>query len=135
MVRYALMSTCSMSHATASAVPSPPRSLLDRLKFLEDHIVHLEKEYPPWAALHFNQPNRGVRILAYSFRIVLDLAFIVVAASASGNPDYRSLSSHLYDCTQVGACGDCHPNCYACKWYSGEQHFKRKGKGSATQYV
>ncbi len=42
------------------AVPSPPRSLLDRLKFLEDHLVHLEREYPPWAALHFNQPRRGV---------------------------------------------------------------------------
>ena len=41
-------------------VPGPPRSLLDRLQFLEDHIVHLEREYPPWAALHFNQPNRGV---------------------------------------------------------------------------
>ena len=46
---------------TPYLVPSPPRSLLDRLKYLEDHIIHLEKEYPPWAALHFNQPNRGVR--------------------------------------------------------------------------
>lgn len=45
-------------------VPSPPRSLLDRLRFLEDHIVHLEKEYPPWAALHFNQPKRGVSALS-----------------------------------------------------------------------
>ncbi|KAF6763273.1 hypothetical protein DFP72DRAFT_1060448 [Ephemerocybe angulata] len=26
---------------------------------LEEHIIKLEKEYPPWAALHFNQPNRG----------------------------------------------------------------------------
>ena len=43
-------------------VPSAPLSLLERLRFLEDHIVHLEKEYPPWAALHFNQPNRGVSI-------------------------------------------------------------------------
>lgn len=42
-------------------VPSPPRSLLDRLKFIEDHLVRLEKDYPPWAALHFNQPHRGVR--------------------------------------------------------------------------
>ena len=42
-------------------VPSPPASLLDRLRFLEDHIVRLERDYPPWAALHFNQPNRGVR--------------------------------------------------------------------------
>ena len=42
-------------------VPSPPRSLLHRLKFLEEHLIKLEKEYPPWAALHFNQPHRGVR--------------------------------------------------------------------------
>lgn len=41
-------------------VPSPPRSLLDRLRFVEDHLIHLEKEYPPWAALHFTQPRRGV---------------------------------------------------------------------------
>ncbi|EMD37698.1 hypothetical protein CERSUDRAFT_154500 [Gelatoporia subvermispora B] len=47
------------AHLAVRYVPSPPRSLLDRLKFLENHIVHLEKEYPPWAALHFNQPNRG----------------------------------------------------------------------------
>ncbi|KAF8149461.1 hypothetical protein B0H34DRAFT_733796, partial [Crassisporium funariophilum] len=39
--------------------PSPPRTLLARLRFLEDHIIKLEKEYPPWAALHFNQPNRA----------------------------------------------------------------------------
>lgn len=42
-------------------VPSPPQTIAARLKFLEDHIIQLEKEYPPWAALHFNQPNRGVR--------------------------------------------------------------------------
>lgn len=46
-------------HLAIRYVPSPPRFLLDRLKFLENHIVRLEKEYPPWAALHFNQPNRG----------------------------------------------------------------------------
>ncbi|KAH9935764.1 uncharacterized protein B0H18DRAFT_977196 [Fomitopsis serialis] len=47
------------SHLAVRYVPSPPKSLLDRLKFIEDHIVQLEKEYPPWAALHFNQPRRG----------------------------------------------------------------------------
>ncbi|KAJ3554572.1 hypothetical protein NM688_g3035 [Phlebia brevispora] len=47
------------SHVAIKYVPSPPRSLLDRLKFLEDHLIQLEKEYPPWAALHFNQPHRG----------------------------------------------------------------------------
>ena len=49
------------SQSCYGIVPSPPRSLLDRLKYLEDHIIHLDREYPPWAALHFNQPNRGVR--------------------------------------------------------------------------
>ncbi|KAI0339929.1 hypothetical protein BDW22DRAFT_556449 [Trametopsis cervina] len=47
------------THLAVRYVPSPPRSLLDRLKFIEDHLVHLETEYPPWAALHFNQPRRG----------------------------------------------------------------------------
>ncbi|KAH7913277.1 hypothetical protein BJ138DRAFT_1146532 [Hygrophoropsis aurantiaca] len=47
------------AHLAVHYVPGPPRTLIDRLKFLEDHIVHLEKEYPPWAALHFNQPNRS----------------------------------------------------------------------------
>ena len=41
-------------------VPLPPASLLHRIKFVEDHIIQLEREYPPWAALHFNQPRRGV---------------------------------------------------------------------------
>lgn len=45
---------------TIISVPSVPKTLLARLKNLEDHIIRLEKEYPPWAALHFNQPNRGV---------------------------------------------------------------------------
>ncbi|KAG6885773.1 hypothetical protein C0993_009878 [Termitomyces sp. T159_Od127] len=40
-------------------VPSAPRTLLARLKFLEEHLIRLERDYPPWAALHFNQPNRG----------------------------------------------------------------------------
>ncbi|THH28392.1 hypothetical protein EUX98_g5802 [Antrodiella citrinella] len=47
------------THLAVRYVPSPPRSLLDRLKFIEDHLIHLEKEFPPWAALHFKQPNRG----------------------------------------------------------------------------
>jgi len=47
------------SHFSVRYVPAIPYSLLDRLKFLEDHIIRLEQEYPPWAALHFNQPHRG----------------------------------------------------------------------------
>ncbi|KAF4567402.1 hypothetical protein EYR40_006401 [Pleurotus pulmonarius] len=47
------------THLAIRYVPSMPRDFLARLKFLEDHIIRLEKDYPPWAALHFNQPNRG----------------------------------------------------------------------------
>ncbi|KAF5351664.1 hypothetical protein D9756_007714 [Leucocoprinus leucothites] len=47
------------THLAVRYVPSPPRTLWSRLKFIEDHIIRLEKDYPPWAALHFNQPNRG----------------------------------------------------------------------------
>ncbi|KAG5641894.1 hypothetical protein DXG03_003981 [Asterophora parasitica] len=65
-VRYGVWQWCllfppGLAHAYLEyiAVPSPPRTLLARLKFLEEHLIRLEKEYPPWAALHFNQPNRG----------------------------------------------------------------------------
>ncbi|KAK0443768.1 hypothetical protein EV421DRAFT_1803181 [Armillaria borealis] len=44
------------------AVPSPPA----RIQFLEEHIIRLEKEYPPWAALHFNQPRRNARLFSQS---------------------------------------------------------------------
>ncbi|KAJ7693311.1 hypothetical protein B0H17DRAFT_1059704 [Mycena rosella] len=47
------------THFSVRYVPAQPDSLLARLQFLEDHIVQLERDYPPWAALHFNQPNRG----------------------------------------------------------------------------
>ncbi|KAJ7495910.1 hypothetical protein B0H11DRAFT_2001188 [Mycena galericulata] len=47
------------THFSVRYVPAPPDNLLARLQFLEDHIIRLEKDYPPWAALHFNQPNRG----------------------------------------------------------------------------
>jgi hypothetical protein len=69
-VRYGKPYSHSLSsqHVTnLGIVPSPPQSLLDRLKFLEDHIIRLEKDYPPWAALHFNQPLRGVSCISLSF--------------------------------------------------------------------
>ncbi|TFY73905.1 hypothetical protein EWM64_g10107 [Hericium alpestre] len=47
------------THTAVRYVPSPPVSLLHRIKFIEDHIIQLEREYPPWAALHFNQPRRA----------------------------------------------------------------------------
>jgi hypothetical protein len=51
---------CNVRSDGIVEVPSPPASLLHRIKFVEDHIIQLEREYPPWAALHFNQPRRGV---------------------------------------------------------------------------
>ncbi|KAK0244449.1 hypothetical protein EDD85DRAFT_199969 [Armillaria nabsnona] len=47
------------THLAVHYVPSPPTSLPARIQFLEEHIIRLEKEYPPWAALHFNQPRRN----------------------------------------------------------------------------
>lgn len=47
------------AHLAMRYVPSPPASLLHRIKCVEDHIIQLERDYPPWAALHFNQPRRG----------------------------------------------------------------------------
>lgn len=46
-------------HLALQYVPTQPSSVAYRLKLIEDHISHLERDYPPWAALHFNQPNRG----------------------------------------------------------------------------
>lgn len=47
------------SHLALKYVPAPPADFMLRVKHIEDHIIRLEKEYPPWAALHFNQPHRG----------------------------------------------------------------------------
>ncbi|KAF5391901.1 hypothetical protein D9757_001709 [Collybiopsis confluens] len=46
-------------HSGVRYVPYAPLDLLDRLRFLEEHIIRLEKDYPPWAAIHFNQPHRN----------------------------------------------------------------------------
>ncbi|GBB98026.1 hypothetical protein RclHR1_03120011 [Rhizophagus clarus] len=35
-----------------------PLSVYERLKALEDKIMQLERDYPTWSAIHFNQPNR-----------------------------------------------------------------------------
>lgn len=75
-------------------VPSFPLSLLDRLRFLEDHIIHLEKEYPPWAALHFNQPRRGVRYYCEVIRKA-NVLTIVVAPTTSTYPNNCSISPDL----------------------------------------
>ncbi|KAB5588403.1 Rpr2 domain-containing protein [Ceratobasidium theobromae] len=47
------------THLAVRYVPAPPADFMLRVKHIEEHIIRLEKEYPPWAALHFNQPHRG----------------------------------------------------------------------------
>jgi len=57
-------------------VPSLPTLLLDKLKCLEEHIVRLEKDYPPWAALHFSQPkSASISIFSSSFLFIYILSF------------------------------------------------------------
>jgi hypothetical protein len=81
-------------------VPSPPASLLHRIKCVEDHIVQLERDYPPWAALHFNQPRRGVRRTFYT----LTVAHFVSPISPSGLHHHAlrlSLSPHTSHLIQL----------------------------------
>ncbi|EJU05705.1 hypothetical protein DACRYDRAFT_104190 [Dacryopinax primogenitus] len=47
-------------HLAVRYVPAAPEDLYYRVKALEDYVVKLEKGYPPWSALHFNQPQRAV---------------------------------------------------------------------------
>ncbi|THH03986.1 hypothetical protein EW145_g5854 [Phellinidium pouzarii] len=58
----------SMEVKSSTRVPTVERhpglserfaSIETHLACLEEHVINLEKDYPPWAALHFNQPNRG----------------------------------------------------------------------------
>ncbi|KAI8394160.1 uncharacterized protein BYT42DRAFT_553581 [Radiomyces spectabilis] len=37
---------------------TPPFSVFERIKILEDILVEIERQYPTWAAVHFNQPHR-----------------------------------------------------------------------------
>lgn len=116
------------SHVRVS-VPSPPRSLLDRLKFLEDHIIHLEREYPPWAALHFNQPNRGVS--SSLFTVLSELSNLIrshmtVATTAASNSDRCAVLPDIYCCTASRRCA-VGPTCDA---YIGSVRWP-KGEGEA----
>ena len=87
--------SCVLVYFTAGrTVPSLPHSLLDRLKFLEDHLVRLEKEYPPWAALHFNQPHRGVRIDSKCDCITTNQ--LIVATTAASYSYHYSVASYRY---------------------------------------
>lgn len=72
-------------------VPAPPRTLLSRLRLLEDHLMQLEKDYPPWAALHFNQPNRGVRY-AFIRHVGQSLMRNPVASASTTHANYSSFA-------------------------------------------
>ncbi|KAI8079751.1 uncharacterized protein BX664DRAFT_341383 [Halteromyces radiatus] len=38
--------------------PTQPFTCMERIKILESTLIDIEKKYPTWAAVHFNQPNR-----------------------------------------------------------------------------
>src|SRR5882757_1704441 len=74
-------------------VPAPPRTLMSRLRLLEDHIMKLEMDYPPWAALHFNQPNRGVCFSFIRYFTVVTYAKLV-ASTSTPYTDYSSITHY-----------------------------------------
>ncbi|ORX41518.1 hypothetical protein BCR36DRAFT_180491 [Piromyces finnis] len=39
--------------------PLPPK-MYERIKVLEDKIMKIEREFPTWATIHFNQPNKNL---------------------------------------------------------------------------
>ena len=39
---------------------SPLCSIAERVRIVEDVIIQLERDYPVWSAVHFNQPDRVV---------------------------------------------------------------------------
>ncbi|RCH91654.1 hypothetical protein CU098_007007 [Rhizopus stolonifer] len=41
------------------SIAEPPFSLFERIKILENTLMDIERRYPKWAAVHFNQPNRA----------------------------------------------------------------------------
>ncbi|KAJ2020292.1 hypothetical protein GGI09_007394 [Coemansia sp. S100] len=45
-------------HLSVRFAPSPT-SIYNKVAALEDHIMMLEREFPPWSAEHFNQPGRN----------------------------------------------------------------------------
>jgi hypothetical protein len=50
--------TLLSSPSFKAAIPSC--TIAERIRIVEDVIIQLERDYPLWSALHFNQPNRVV---------------------------------------------------------------------------
>ena len=79
-------------------VPSPPATLLHRIKFVEDHIMQLEREYPPWAALHFNQPRRGVSFMSCLLMwglLATSHCSLAVASTTTPDASHRPLTPYV----------------------------------------
>ncbi|KAF9437590.1 hypothetical protein BGZ76_000114 [Entomortierella beljakovae] len=45
-------------HLNLRIAATPACSIAERVRIVEDVIIQLERDYPLWSALHFNQPNR-----------------------------------------------------------------------------
>ncbi|KAF9546552.1 hypothetical protein EC957_009629 [Mortierella hygrophila] len=46
-------------HLNLRFVAVPVCTIAERIRIVEDVIIQLERDYPLWSALHFNQPNRA----------------------------------------------------------------------------
>ncbi|GJJ71135.1 hypothetical protein EMPS_03485 [Entomortierella parvispora] len=46
------------THLNLRLVASPSCSIAERVRIVEDVIIQLERDYPVWSAVHFNQPDR-----------------------------------------------------------------------------
>lgn len=66
-------------------VPGPPEDIRLRLKAIEEHIIRLERDYPPWAALHFNQPNRRVCLSLCTYTFGMHLTSVAPRAGFASN--------------------------------------------------
>ncbi|KAK0222064.1 hypothetical protein IW262DRAFT_954328 [Armillaria fumosa] len=88
-VHYGMHPTIFMC-LSMSTVPSPPASLPARIQFLEEHIIRLEKGYPPWAALHFNQPRRNAS--PFSQSPSCSSMFYLVATTTAFHANHRTTS-------------------------------------------
>ncbi|KAG0256318.1 hypothetical protein BG011_004623 [Mortierella polycephala] len=45
-------------HLNLRFAATPACTIAERIRIIEDVIIQLERDYPLWSALHFNQPNR-----------------------------------------------------------------------------
>jgi hypothetical protein len=58
--------------------------------------MQLEREYSPWAVLHFNQPRRGVSFTSYLLFIAPLIKLLSVASTATPDASHCPLPLNLY---------------------------------------